>query len=359
MPSFEYRDDALSACRADRNQSARGAGGPVELCEQFRETCDDPAAGRGERVAGGERAAVHVQLRQIDRAQRAGQAELRAAVFVVLPRGERAQHLRGKCFVNLVEVEVLQRQAGTREHARHRVGGRHQQAFLFIEEVDCSRFRPRQIREHRQAAFDGPRFAREQHRRCAVGERRRIAGRQRAGVAIEYRFQAGQLFERQIGAQVVVAREAAIRRHQVVEETAAIRVGELAMAVIREFVLRLARNRPALRHQFAVLAHRKTRARFAVARQQGLEKHLRPQLRQRADALAGGLAAIRFEQDLAHPLVDADRCIRRRIDAARDARFDLPECNLVRDENRRFEAGAARLLHVVSGRFLRQGGGQH
>jgi len=38
--------------------------------------------------------------------------------------------------VDLVEVEVLQLEAVAVEHARHRVGGRHQQALALMDVVD-------------------------------------------------------------------------------------------------------------------------------------------------------------------------------------------------------------------------------
>ena len=64
--SLENRDDALAAGGADRDQAAALAA----LGERLGERRDDPAAGRRERVAGAERAAVHVQLRAVDLAER-------------------------------------------------------------------------------------------------------------------------------------------------------------------------------------------------------------------------------------------------------------------------------------------------
>src|SRR5688572_32128145 len=51
-------------------------------------------AGGGERVAGRERGAVHVELRAVDRAEAA-----------LLPGREGGEHLRGERLVDLVEVD--------------------------------------------------------------------------------------------------------------------------------------------------------------------------------------------------------------------------------------------------------------
>ena len=69
----------------------------------------------------------------------AGQAEHVAAVLRRFPGLERAQHLRGERFVDLVVVEILQRDARVLEHRGHGVRGRHQQAFLAADVVDRPR----------------------------------------------------------------------------------------------------------------------------------------------------------------------------------------------------------------------------
>ena len=54
------------------------------------------------------RAALDVELRAVDGAQRRGETEPVAAELRRLPGFQRAQHLRREGLVDLVEVEVLQ-----------------------------------------------------------------------------------------------------------------------------------------------------------------------------------------------------------------------------------------------------------
>ena len=84
--------------------------------KQFRERRDDARAGRRERVADRDRAALDVQLRTVDRAERLGEAEPFAAELLRLPGLQRAEHLRGKSLVDLVEIEVLERESRVGEH---------------------------------------------------------------------------------------------------------------------------------------------------------------------------------------------------------------------------------------------------
>ena len=151
----------------------------------FAERGDDPPAGGGERVPGGERGAVDVELGAVDRAEP-----------VLLPRGERGQHLRGERLVDLVEVEVLQRQAGLLEQLRHRVDGRHQQALVAVDVVDRRGLHVREVREHGQAVLGRPLVAGQQHDRRAVGQRGGVAGGHRRVLALaEDRLELGELLD--------------------------------------------------------------------------------------------------------------------------------------------------------------------
>src|SRR5690606_23664107 len=105
--ALEDRGYALAACGADRDQAASASA----LVEGLGERGDDAPAGRRERVARGERAAVHVQLLAVDRAQRLLQPQALLAEDRVLPGLQRAEHLRREGFMDLVEVEVLKAQA--------------------------------------------------------------------------------------------------------------------------------------------------------------------------------------------------------------------------------------------------------
>src|SRR6266568_2780577 len=112
---FEDRRDPHPARGADRDQPpARAAVG-----ELLREPGDDARAGGAERMADGDAAALRVHLRAIDRAQRLRAFEASAAVLLRFPGLQRAEHLRGEGLVDLVEVEILQPDAGALEHLRH------------------------------------------------------------------------------------------------------------------------------------------------------------------------------------------------------------------------------------------------
>jgi len=82
------------------------------------------SAGGGKRVTRGQRAALDVHFAAVDGAQRRIQTQAGFAVVGVFPSLEGAQHLGGKSLVDLVEVEVLQGQTGTLQHARHGIGRR-------------------------------------------------------------------------------------------------------------------------------------------------------------------------------------------------------------------------------------------
>jgi hypothetical protein len=75
--------------------------------------------------------------------------------------------------------------------------------------------------------------------------------------------------------------------------------------------------------------------------------------------MAGGLGAIGVEQDLAQALVERDRRIGGGVYAAGDAGLDLPQGDLVADQDGGFQAGAAGLLHVVSRGFRGEAARQH
>ena len=171
---------------------------------------------------------------------------------VLLPRGERRQHLRGERLVDLVEVEVLQRQAGLLEQPRHGVHGRHQQAVVAVDVVDGRRLHVRDVREHGQLALGGPLVAGQQHDGRAVGQRRRVAGGHRRVLALaEDGLELGELLDARVRAQVLVALQARVGRDEVVEEAAVVGGGEALVARGGELVLVLAGD---AFHSLAVIA---------------------------------------------------------------------------------------------------------
>src|SRR3546814_16953972 len=90
----------------------------------------------------------------------------------------------------------------------------------------------------------------------AVGQRRRVAGGESAaaGGLVEGGLERGQLFDRGIGKQDVVARHAAEAHHQVVEQTTVLGGGELVVRSKRPLALPITRAVPRLLPHLPVVA---------------------------------------------------------------------------------------------------------
>src|SRR5690606_4124727 len=213
--AFEDGGDAHAAGCADADEGAAAA----LFLQQLGSGGNDAGASGGEGVAEGQGAAHHVEPGAIDAAQRRLQAQLVPAELRILPGLERAQHLRREGLVDLVEIEVLQRQVVALEQLRHRPAGRHQQA-LAVHEVHRRHLRIHEVGLHFQAMRRRPFLAGQQRRRGAVGERGGIAGRQRAlaGRAVEGGLERRQLLQGGVRAQDVVALDATERHHQIAVE---------------------------------------------------------------------------------------------------------------------------------------------
>ncbi len=250
--------------------------------------------------------------------------------------------------MDLHQVEVLDAQPGPLQQPRHRVRGGHEQAVLAVHVVHRAGLVQGEVRQRFEAARLRPLLARQQDRRRAVRQRGRIARRHRRvrAVRAEHRFQRGEFLDRRAGAQVLVAAQAPVRDHQVVQEAPFVRGGQALVARGGQQVLVLTGDRPAAGGDGGVVAHRQAGAGFGVARDvrdevagayggKGLE------------AGSGGLRAAGGEQDAAQFVVDAERGVARGVGAARDRRVDGAEGDGVRGGDDRLETGAARLLYVV------------
>ncbi len=102
-----------------------------------------------------------------------------------------------------------------------------------------------------------------------------------------------------------------------------------------------------------MLAHREARARLGVAGEVR-DDLTGADLRERLDPVGGRARGVRLEQDLAQVVVERDRGVRGGVGAAGDGRVGLAESDLVGDQDRRLEAGAARLAHVERGGLRRE-----
>jgi hypothetical protein len=136
------------------------------------------------------------------------------------------------------------------------VTGAHQQTF--VENVDRRHFEvdepgPRQRRRQTLRAFVG----RDPDGGGSIGERRAIAGGQRAATAgpIEHRLELPELFHGRVTAREVVFADAVERNDQVGEETAILRRDRSLMAFERKLILFAAADAPILGHVFGMFAH--------------------------------------------------------------------------------------------------------
>ncbi|KPW11613.1 Uncharacterized protein ALO91_05882 [Pseudomonas syringae pv. aceris] len=261
--------------------------------------------------------------------------------------------------MDFVVIEVLKGQAIAGQQTRNGVDRRHQQPFCTVDEIHRCGLAITPVGQHRQAPLASPFLAGQQHHRCAIGQRCRIARRQGAlGAALERGLEAGELFKRQVRTQVVVTDQPQIRRHQIILPALGVGRGHFQMALERQLILRPALYAPGLRHQLAMLAHRQARAWLAVTRQLRFEV-VWTQLHQSLELVTGRLAAVYLQQDLAQPLVDADRGIGRGVHATGNAALDLPQSDLVGHQQRRFQPRTARLLNVVSRGLCREPRAEH
>ena len=152
----------------------------------------------------------------------------------VLPGGQRGQHGDGEGLVDLVEVEVLQRQLVAGQQARHGVHRCHQQAVglaVAVHVVDGARSRRRPGAPAPAACARRPTrrwpAARPTRRRSAAWSCRPSSWRRRRACRTPGESLASFSSER-VGPQVLVAGQAEERRDQVVEEPAVVGRGQVA-----------------------------------------------------------------------------------------------------------------------------------
>ena len=261
--------------------------------------------------------------------------------------------------MDLVVVEVLQRQALARQHPRDGVRRRHQQSLVPVHVVDRGGLRGAQEGQRLVAVLGRPVLRREQHDRRTVGQRRGVAGRHGGRLPLaEHRLEGAELLDRGVGAQVLVALEAAERRHLVVEEPGVVRRREVLVRRRGQRVLLLAADLPLQSGQGGVLAHRQAGARLGVLRDRQPDV-ARPDLRQGRHLAHRVAGRVDLHQLLAELVADRDRRVGGGVRPSREADLDLPERDLVGHLDRRLEAGAAGLLDVGRRRLGRELGAQH
>ena len=188
---------------------------------------------------------------------------------------------------------------------------------------------------------------------------RGVGGRHRRRLALaEDRLELGQLLQRGVRAQVLVAVEAVERRDQVVLEAAVVRRRQVVVRGHGQLVLRLASDLPLEGGQGSVLAHRELGAGLTVLRDRRHDV-AGADLGQGREALAVGLRPVDLEQDLAQALAHGDRGVGGGVRPSGDADVDLAERDLVADHDGRLQAGAAGLLDVGRRGLGRELGAEH
>ena len=133
--------------------------------------------------------------------------------------------------MHLIEIEILQREAVALQQARHRVGGRHEEAFAAVDVVDSRGFGIDDVREDRKMVLPRPGVGAEQDGGRAVGEGRRVAGRHGGGPVLpEDRLQSRERFRGGVRPHVLILLQPEIGRGQVVEEATAPGGREISVA---------------------------------------------------------------------------------------------------------------------------------
>src|SRR5260221_14563416 len=179
LKCFDEHRAAQPAADADARHAFFLAG----ALQRLQEMQHDARARGTHRMAERDRAAVDVELLFIQRAHRAVETELLAAVFVVLPCGQAAQHLRGKCFVDLPVIEIVEAQAVALEDRRRRV----HRAEAHLRRIEAGPLRIEDAADGLQAFLLQCFLGGEQQPRGAVGDLRAVARGDVAVFAVEER----------------------------------------------------------------------------------------------------------------------------------------------------------------------------
>ena len=113
-------------------------------------------------------AAIDVEFAHIQLAERAVRTEFVAAVGIVLPRLDAAQHLRGEGFVDFPGVQVVQREVVALQDRRRGVHG----AQAHLRRVEAGPLRVVDDADGRKAMALHRLFGGQQHPGAAVGDLR-------------------------------------------------------------------------------------------------------------------------------------------------------------------------------------------
>ena len=149
------------------------------------------------------------------------------------------QYHRGEGLVDLVEVEVAQAKSVAGQQPRYRVGRCHQQTIGTVDVVHRSGLGVDEEGERGQRVRLCPTLAGQQCHRGAVGQRGGVSGGHGrvAGPHPEHRAEPRQGRRGGVGPQIVVAVKTEESGHEVVEESAVVGRGRVAMAGRGQLIL--------------------------------------------------------------------------------------------------------------------------
>src|SRR5256885_2981904 len=168
LGAFDEHRAAEAAADADRRHAALLPG----ALQCFQQMQHDARARGADRVAERDGAAVDVQPVLIELAERAIEAKLLAAVLLVFPGGEAAEHLCRERLVDLPVIEIVEAEPVALEDRRRRMHG----AEAHLRGIEAGPFGVDDAPERLEVVLAHCLFGREQEPRGAVGDLRAVAG---------------------------------------------------------------------------------------------------------------------------------------------------------------------------------------
>ena len=201
------------------------------LVQRLGQRGDDPPAGRGERVPGGQRAAVDVELVRSISPSGVVAAEPLACEHRVPPRLQRREHLRRERLVDLVQVEVGEARARC-----GRASAASRRRAPSAGPRPCARGRrPRSGRRRSTPAPAGRAPPPTPRDASSTADAPSDSGVELPAVIVPFSppktgLSFASFSDDESGAQVLVALEPEVRRHEVVVEPALVRRGHAAGA---------------------------------------------------------------------------------------------------------------------------------
>src|SRR5579862_1861357 len=196
---FDQHGAALAAADAFGGDAALLAE-PLHGVDQVQH---DAIAAGADRMAHPDRAAVDIEPVARDFSRSTWKPERLAAELVIVPGGKTAEHLRGEGFVELPQFDIAQTELMP-FHERGRAIDRAEPHDRGVERrpfaVDDDRLRGELVRLHRV-------FGRQDDPRRAIGDLRRVAGRDLAPRPLERGFQLGQRVGRAVRPHAVIVIE--------------------------------------------------------------------------------------------------------------------------------------------------------